>query len=667
MKKRSLSRFFMSVLAMCTIAACNNDELDNKPDEIPNASKDAVYMNVQVQLPVAGGRSRSNTDTGGSADYGSSSNGTEVGKSYENMVKKVLLVLAEKNDNNIIAYGLSSGADLSQVNSIVTATHKIKKAEFAQYYADNGVEGTLTDNEINVYVFCNPTNRLINVIDEATDGSWIDSTAKITEIPTGVKPVATEDGAAIWGGKKYDDGFLMSTASKTDIGKKLPKKIDLWDQHTDSKKPFHLSGNNSYDDSDDNVENNKTIRVERSVARFDFKDGSSSGTPYTYNAVQDDDNQTIIQIRLEKMGLVNMSKEFYYLRRVSDNGLNTNKTLCGTETSTNYVVDTDAAAKQGKMENFTFGNHFNFCLGHGTTGADWTIDAAARGQWYTTSTDITSKDEDTDDPNWSAGDAGKEDYHIWRYVTENTIPVPTTGNVAQRHGISTGIVFRGKMIATDKTKDPLKSVLNGSSINGIPETDPILYAYGDHLFVRWTEVRDYAIENKDKDRAFYNIVFGTPTDGVVPSKGTKEGDEYKDATYSNDETSLDYLWDKWFNGGKDSDNLLTFKQAVTTAQFTLYQSSKENDVKGYYCYYYYWNRHNDNGKNGDMGPMEFAVVRNNVYKLAVTNIKRLGHPRISENDPDPENPENPDENSDVYLDLSVQVLPWVVRVNDIEF
>ncbi len=65
--------------------------------------------------------------------------------------------------------------------------------------------------------------------------------------------------------------------------------------------------------------------------------------------------------------------------------------------------------------------------------------------------------------------------------------------------------------------------------------------------------------------------------------------------------------------------------------------------------------------------MEFAVVRNNVYKLAVTKIDRLGHPRNSDDDPDPVDPEDPDENGDAYLTLSVEVLPWVVRVNNIEF
>ena len=88
---------------------------------------------------------------------------------------------------------------------------------------------------------------------------------------------------------------------------------------------------------------------------------------------------------------------------------------------------------------------------------------------------------------------------------------------------------------------------------------------------------------------------------------------------------------------------------------------------GYFFYYYYWNRHNDNNAPAAMGPMEFAVVRNNVYKLSVTKINRLGHPRYTENDPDPVDPDTPDEKGDVYLKLSVDVLPWVVRVNNIEF
>ena len=68
-----------------------------------------------------------------------------------------------------------------------------------------------------------------------------------------------------------------------------------------------------------------------------------------------------------------------------------------------------------------------------------------------------------------------------------------------------------------------------------------------------------------------------------------------------------------------------------------------------------------------MGPMEFAVVRNNVYKLAVTNIDRLGHPRLSDNDPNRPTGGTKDENEDVYITVTAQVLPWLVRINNIEF
>ena len=136
-----------------------------------------------------------------------------------------------------------------------------------------------------------------------------------------------------------------------------------------------------------------------------------------------------------------------------------------------------------------------------------------------------------------------------------------------------------------------------------------------------------------------------------------------------DPTSPDYLWQQWSDAGKSEGPMLdAFKAAATKNGITLYQSSEdEQDGWGYYCYYFYWNRHNTNENPSVIGPMEFAVVRNNVYKLAVTGISRLGHPRLSENDPDPVDPEDPDEKGEVYISVDVEVLPWVVRVNDIEF
>lgn len=151
--------------------------------------------------------------------------------------------------------------------------------------------------------------------------------------------------------------------------------------------------------------------------------------------------------------------------------------------------------------------------------------------------------------------------------------------------------------------------------------------------------------------SFYEAVFG---------KGAHEGE-------GQDVDSPNYLWHEWNGAGKTDDALQLFKKAATKNGITLYQSSEDDGKWGYYCYYFYWNRHDNNDNAGVMGDMEFAVVRNNVYKLAVTKINRLGHPRLSENDPDPVDPKDPDETGDVYISVSVEVLPWVVRVNEIEF
>ena len=87
---------------MGLFAGCSNDTLtgDDSDGEL-NGSKDAVYMNVSVQLPAGGGIARSETNTPDNGDYGTSTDGTEEGKDYENNVGEVLLVLATTDDKFI--------------------------------------------------------------------------------------------------------------------------------------------------------------------------------------------------------------------------------------------------------------------------------------------------------------------------------------------------------------------------------------------------------------------------------------------------------------------------------------------------------------------------------------------------------------------------------------
>ena len=657
MKRKNWSIFFIGMLAMCTIAGCSDNELNggNEPGVYPGHPEDAVYMNVNIQLPVGGKNTRSETDSDKDDDYGTSTDGTEVGKDYENKVNGVLIVLADAS-NNFIAAGEHNSLPVVR-EGIVNTTQKINKSALAAYYG-NGTLGAGKD-QVNLYVFCNPTMELKQIFEKSgTDNKWIDEIATLEEEPNG-----TATGAAVWGGNDHKAGFLMATASSKDIKKYIPKNFTDWDNFTTENNAFDFSGKNTLSNGTE-IGNIGNIRVERVVARFDFKDGSPS-KDQTYVIAEKDDKPTL-KVKLNKMALINMSKHFYYLRRVSgngladnglaDNGLPNKVEICGTEydsgQSWNYVVDTDAEQKKGDINaSYPFADYFNFCLGHQDNNT-WSIDETARDQWYTSLiSDVIKKDEDNDDK-WN-NNHSRDGYRIWRYATENTIP----GMNKQENGISTGIVFKGKIQVTTDAPQALQDAINKAT--GGSNADAILYAYSNQLYVSWTEVRETALDATANEE-FKKAVFGTPKN--TPSK----------TVYSDDTKSPDYLWNIWHNvkGHNDAAALSAFKEVATNKdhQFTLYQSSRdENDGAGYYCYYFYWNRHNDNGNNGVMGPMEFAVVRNNVYKLSVVDINRLGHPRLSENDPDPVDPGTPDEKGDIYLKLSVEVLPWVVRINDIEF
>ena len=80
MKRKNWSIFFIGMLAMCTIAGCSGNELNgsNEPEVYPGHPEDAVYMNVNIQLPVGGKNTRSSTDSDSDDDYGTSTDGTEV-------------------------------------------------------------------------------------------------------------------------------------------------------------------------------------------------------------------------------------------------------------------------------------------------------------------------------------------------------------------------------------------------------------------------------------------------------------------------------------------------------------------------------------------------------------------------------------------------------------
>ena len=316
--------------------------------------------------------------------------------------------------------------------------------------------------------------------------------------------------------------------------------------------------------------------VERYMARFDYKQAGAF------------DMGAGLTLTLTEAALINQSKAHYMFRRVTADANTTSAiTVGGAEIPTNWVVDTDWSNKVAA----------NF---------DAQLEAPSTWTW-------TSLANITADDNYDG------DYKIWCYAKENTIP----GIDAQKHDVSTGVVFKGELAAGETASDAVKTAMAAKQR---------IYVFNNVLYGAWKDVKAAAEAGTDPTlQAAYNQAATGVAADAEPTGA-----------------------------------------AAAAAGFTGY-SAKDGK---YYNYYYYWNRHNDNLNPYKMGVMEFAVVRNNVYKLAVDKISRFGHPTPPdpsnpdpdpEPDPDPVDPKDPDESENYYFNVTVKVLPWTVRINNIEF
>ena len=317
--------------------------------------------------------------------------------------------------------------------------------------------------------------------------------------------------------------------------------------------------------------------VERSMARFDYKQAAAF------------DMGAGLTLTLTEAALINQSKAHYMFRRVTaDESTTSAVTVGGTEVPTNWVVDTDWSNK---------------------VAANFDAQLSAPSTWtWTSLASLTTDDNYTGD------------YKIWCYAKENTIP----GIDAQKHNVSTGVVFKAELAPGETASDAVKTAMAAGDR---------IYVFNNKLYGAWSDVKAAAEAGTDATlQAAYNQAAATIAADATEPKGAD----------------------------------------AAAAGFTGY-SPKDGK---YYNYYYYWNRHNDNLNNDVMGIMEFAVVRNNVYKLAVNSINRFGHPTPPdpsnpdpdpEPDPDPVDPDDPDESVNYYFNVTVKVLPWTVRINNIEF
>lgn len=245
------------------------------------------------------------------------------------------------------------------------------------------------------------------------------------------------------------------------------------------------------------------------------------------------------------------------------------------------------------------------------------------------------------------------------YTNENTLNVADS-----KYGHTTGVLFEATYIpeqvykiADDKQKVSLQNFVGG--------TDNNFYVYNKLKFISLDAIFAYTLLHQStaisSDYFYYSDFLDTSTKTVADYKASKT---YKSSTIDDVfgfMKKLDEAVDLETNDSKLIKNVFPDFVTYISLGGAGYADRFKNvaPYEGCKCYYLYWIRHEDNGLNTIPGPMEFSIVRNNIYDLTVTGISGLGLP-VTENP----KADTPDESIISQIEVTVKVKNWVVRKNN---
>ncbi len=534
----------------------------------------------------------------------------------------------EPDDNTNSSDGYEIGKDYENNIDDVVVVLATKKADGSYVPCATGAAytqvSTMPDpNEDNVYTILFKDEDIVKLAKEdvylfaycnsqLTDASFATET-DLSDMTTEIASAAK--GQGIWQPRHF---MMVNAPNKLVPSITLPDSTALRNSYNSAEKALDLG----------------TIDVARTAARFDFKPTNENKYTIVDNSNPNStDHKVLANVELVAMAPLNIAKKFYTLPRVSADGTDNAWEICGKEGISNYVVSPFFTEKAATTLATSLFDNFFFKTGTMPNYDSDVFEYDPINTWYEAATD-------DNDENWTAND--KDGYKIWRYVTENTIP----GNASnQRTGISTGIVFKAKITAADNT------TLLGKALTDA--TKPI-YFYGGTCYGTLADMRKTVAKLDPNAQMRKDFVAVFSEEYLVYEDKKDETDHTINRVYK---VSDDKLVDC-----ESTDNVITAGEGTKNVFKILRPINGE-----YFVYYVYRNRHNDNQRPSVMRPMEFATVRNNVYKLAVSVITDFGHTADPKDDYEPEKPDNPNEEPKTYFRVSCRVLPWVVRVNNIEF
>lgn len=344
------------------------------------------------------------------------------------------------------------------------------------------------------------------------------------------------------------------------------------------------------------------VNVERMAARLDYKaEASYTCTDPAYSGAT---------VKITGAALVNnLTAGSYLLKRVADDVNGTNLSYLGDETpdagvQTNYVLDPWTAVKTSANNSFTIG-------GEVKTAED------LYGEWFGNISQNPNHWADYVQPGIEVSD-GTEKWQRIGYTLENTTAADAAGS-----DYSTGVVFKAKF-------NP-QGVAN--------------YTKGETFFAYGTKI--YA-SMEDMMAGFYGSKFDD-LDNITSCATWGDVKQFITSTLLTNDPSG---YNKYLEGlaeGKDDSETVANASSLTWGKYMLNECGYSKDENGKVvldqngnvtrialqpygtrtyedatCYYTWWVRHSNDNDDTKKGIMEYAIVRNNIYKLTVESVYSLG-------------------------------------------
>ena len=353
-----------------------------------------------------------------------------------------------------------------------------------------------------------------------------------------------------------------------------------------------------------------TVNVERMAARVDYR--AENSYPCT------DPTYTGATVEITGATIVNrLTAGSYLLKRVADDVDGTNLEYLGLETATganmlatNYVLDPWTALKtQANL-----------------AGTPFTVDGldVAASALYDQETYIPTRSDNPED--WAsyckAGvDATEDDYLRVGYALENT-----TGKLETSLNYNTGIVFKAQFHpqgVDDYSVGNTFFTYNGTIYPSLTSMMGQLNMQAD--FATYAKDEIAKLTTWDGLKGFANSL-NDPTG--YGDYLTGYADEHSSETFTPtaNELTWTYYLDNKLGVVEDAEKGPEINLNGVETRAKLYESSNEL-LRTYYkgqCYYIWWLRHSNDGDDTTNGVMEYAVVRNNIYKVYVESIYSLG-------------------------------------------